>query len=55
VIELDPHLVDVSVERWQRLTGRIAVHAATGRPFGPLSHTSAPRCQSAPSADIAKG
>ena len=55
VIELDPHFVDVSVVRWQRLTGRTAVHAATGRPFGLPCHTSALRCQSAPSADIAKG
>ncbi len=33
VIELDPTFVDVSVERWQRLTGRTAVHADDGRPF----------------------
>ena len=34
VIELDPVFVDVSVERWQRLTGKTAVHADTGEPFG---------------------
>jgi DNA modification methylase len=33
VIELDPIFVDVSVERWQRLTGGIALHADTGQPF----------------------
>jgi DNA modification methylase len=55
VIELDPHFVDVSVERWQRLTGSIAVHAESGRPFGRPSSTGAPPCQSVPSADIAKG
>jgi len=33
VIELEPILVDVTIERWQRLTGRIARHADTGRPF----------------------
>jgi DNA methylase len=33
VIELDPLLVDVAIERWQRLTGRFARHADSGRPF----------------------
>jgi DNA modification methylase len=33
VIELDPTYVDVSIERWQRLTGSTAVHAETGKPF----------------------
>ena len=34
VIELDPVFVDISIERWQRLTGGTALHADTGRPFG---------------------
>jgi DNA modification methylase len=34
VIELDPTFVDVSIERWQRLTGGTALHAESGRPFG---------------------
>jgi DNA modification methylase len=33
VIELDPIFVDVSIERWQRLTGATAVRAETGEPF----------------------
>ncbi len=33
VIEIDPHYVDASIERWQRLTGGTAVHAETGVPF----------------------
>jgi DNA modification methylase len=33
VIEIDPTFVDVSIERWQRLTGGTAVHADTGEPF----------------------
>jgi DNA modification methylase len=33
VIELDPTFVDVSIERWQRLTGGTAIHAETGQPF----------------------
>ncbi len=33
VIELDPIFVDVSIERWQRLTGSTAVRVDTGRPF----------------------
>ena len=34
VIELEPRYVDVAIERWQRLTGEVAVHAETGQPFG---------------------
>jgi DNA modification methylase len=33
LIELDPGYVDISIERWQRLTGGTARHADTGRPF----------------------
>jgi len=33
VIELDPAFVDLSIERWQRLTGCSAVHSVTGEPF----------------------
>jgi DNA methylase len=33
VIELNPIFVDVSIERWQRLTGGTARHAETGQPF----------------------
>jgi DNA modification methylase len=33
VIELDPTFVDVSIERWQRLTGGTAIHAVSGQPF----------------------
>jgi len=33
VIEIDPIFVDASIERWQRLTGGIALHADSGRPF----------------------
>jgi DNA modification methylase len=34
VIELEPRYVDVAIERWQRLTGKVAMHAETGQPFG---------------------
>lgn len=34
VIELEPKYVDVAVERWQRASGQVAVHADTGQPFG---------------------
>ncbi len=34
VIELNPTFVDISIERWQRLTAGTALHADTGRPFG---------------------
>jgi DNA modification methylase len=33
VIELNPIFVDVSIERWQRLTGGTALHADSGQPF----------------------
>jgi DNA modification methylase len=33
VIERDPRLVDASIERWQGLTGKTAVHADTSQPF----------------------
>jgi DNA modification methylase len=32
-IELDPKYVDVAIQRWQRVTGREAVLAATGQPW----------------------
>lgn len=34
LIEIEPSYVDATVRRWQRLTGRAAVHAVTGLPFG---------------------
>lgn len=36
LIELDPHFCDVIIRRWQSLTGKQAIHAVTGRPFGVL-------------------
>ena len=33
VIELDPTFVDISIERWRRLTGGTAIHADSGQPF----------------------
>jgi DNA modification methylase len=53
VIELDPMFVDVSIERWQRLTGGTALHADSGRPFarsdnpGATPETRPPRSTSA--------
>lgn len=35
-IELDPRYVDVAVRRWERLTGKSAVHAETGKAFSEL-------------------
>jgi DNA modification methylase len=34
LIEIEPRYVDVTIQRWQRLTGQVAVHAETGQPFG---------------------
>jgi DNA modification methylase len=38
LIELNPIFVDVTIERWQRLTGQTAYHAVTGRPFSPVGN-----------------
>jgi DNA modification methylase len=32
-IELDPHYVDVAIQRWQRKTGQKAIHAVSGELF----------------------
>jgi DNA modification methylase len=36
ILELNPIYIDVTIERWQRLTGEVAYHAKTGRPFSPV-------------------
>ena len=36
-IELDPFLVDVSIARWQAVTGRNAVHRGTGQRFDDMA------------------
>jgi hypothetical protein len=38
VIESNPMLADLAIERWQRFTDRIARHAETGRPFARRNH-----------------
>ena len=32
-LEIDPHYVDVAVNRWQTFTGKAAIHAETGQTF----------------------
>jgi hypothetical protein len=32
-LEIDPSYVDVAVSRWQKFTGKTAVHAETGQTF----------------------
>src|SRR5262245_10958113 len=41
VIELNPTFVDISIERWQRLTGGTALNADTGQPFARLGSRAA--------------
>lgn len=36
-IEVDPHYVDVSIMRWQRLTSESAIHTQSGKTFNQLS------------------
>jgi DNA modification methylase len=42
LIEIDPGYVDVTILRWQRLTGRTALNATTGAPFPMAGATAAP-------------
>lgn len=37
-MELDPKYCDVIVKRWQDFTGKIAVHAETGKPFAEVKN-----------------
>ena len=39
-MELQPKYVDVIVKRWQDFTGKIAVHAETGKPFAEVHNDS---------------
>ena len=34
LIELEPRFVDATIRRWQAVTGKTAVNASTGSPFG---------------------
>ena len=38
LMELDPKYVDVIIKRWQDFTGKIAVHAETGKPFAEVKN-----------------
>jgi hypothetical protein len=43
-IELDPLYVDVAIRRWEKLTGRAAVHAQSGISFAELAQQRAGEC-----------
>jgi DNA modification methylase len=36
-IDIDPRYVDVTIRRWQKLTGKVAVHASDGRTFAEVA------------------
>lgn len=38
LMELDPKYCDVIVKRWQDFTGKIAIHAETGKPFAEVTN-----------------
>ncbi|MFC7698635.1 DNA modification methylase [Bradyrhizobium sp. GCM10028915] len=38
LIEIEPRFVDVTIRRWQHVTGKVAVLAETGEPFGHREH-----------------
>jgi DNA modification methylase len=56
LIELEPRYVDATIDRWQRLTGRTAVNAATDAVFGapskPASHELPGSCSEVDAAPI---
>jgi DNA modification methylase len=37
-VELDPIYLDIVIRRWQKVTGREAIHVATGETFDRCSH-----------------
>ena len=49
LIELDPAYVDLTIRRWEKLTGREAVHAETGKTF---AETAVERTAASASPDI---
>jgi DNA modification methylase len=51
VIELNPTFVDVSIKRWQRLTGGTALNDNTGEPF---VHCAVPAAKAGGSASVAR-
>ena len=38
IMEFEPHYCDVIIKRWQDFTGKIAVHAETGKPFAEVKN-----------------
>ena len=54
LIEIDPHFVDITIERWQRLTGGIALHADSAQPFVRSGNSPAAAHQTIFSPDVSK-
>lgn len=48
LIELDPAYVDLTIRRWEKLTGREAIHAETGKTFAETAVERAAASASAP-------
>jgi hypothetical protein len=46
-LELDPKYVDVAVRRWERMTGKTAVHGETGLGLEPLAEERSHACDDA--------
>ena len=45
LIELEPVYVDVAIRRWQKMTGQMAIHAATGKTFTETEQQEAPHVE----------
>lgn len=54
-VELDPAYVDVAIRRWQKRTGRDAVHALTGETFDAIAERAALSMAQTVSQDTAAG
>ena len=52
-IEFEPRYVDVGIKRWERVTGELAVHEASGATYEELKDSPSSNCDSMQSARLA--
>jgi DNA modification methylase len=52
LIELDPAYVDVAIRRWQEMTGKDAIHAASGQAFEERTRAELPETESEEAGDV---
>ena len=47
-VEIEPAYVDLSIRRWQKLTGRDAIHAESGHSFNEIASGTSGETSEAP-------